>query len=114
MKKLIAHIGEDVVITHNDLVHSFKRSGGTLLVPGDKAGELPEGMVLILILLAGAGFFYLQKDSYYLLRERVWTFLDRKNGGLNVAGMQVYSDDEAVQEAAELNRQAFARRTNKQ
>ena len=114
MKKLISHIGEDVVITHNGLVHSFKRSGGTLLVPGDKAGDLPEPLVLVLILLAGAGFFYLQKDSYFALRERIWTYLDRKNGGLNVAGMQVYSDDEAVQEAAELNRQAFARRTNKQ
>lgn len=106
MKTLLTFTDTQIVIHHKGIDHSYRRTGGTVLLTEEEAGNLPEPLALILILLAGARKFYIEKSAYRAVRERVWTLLDRKAGGLNPIGIDCYSKDEGVFEAAELNRAA--------
>lgn len=106
MKTLLTFTDSQIVIHYKGTDHGYRRTGGTMILTEEEAANLPEPLALILVLLAGARKFYLEKNLYFAVRNRIWTLLDRNVGGLNTIGLECYDGDEAVLEAAALSRVA--------
>lgn len=106
MKTLLTYLLDHVVVHHNGTDYKLPHSAGSIKIPPAQIEKLPEAVVLILVLLAGARKFYVPKETYFCLRERIWTCLDRNHGGLNAVGLGIFSGDPAVLEAANQHKAA--------
>lgn len=108
MKTLLQHQPNSAVINHGGINYTFTRRGGTVEPTEQQIEELPEAVALILVLLSGARRIYVPKSAYFALREKIWTLLDRSEGGLNAVGLEIFGNDEAVMQAAQEHRDAIS------
>jgi len=107
MNPLLTKSLDQVTIHRKGADYTFPRNDGAVEIPYDEIGDMPETVALILILLAESKRLYLSKETYFAIRDGVRFHLDRANGGLTEAAMELFEDDAGVLEAAKLHREAF-------
>jgi hypothetical protein len=112
MKNLITLL-DKVTLNHKGLDYTFPRRNGAVEIPATELGDIPESVALLLVLLSGAKRIFLEKETYFALREGVWFHLDLNSGGLKESAKELFEDDEDVLEAAELHRKSFVKKPAK-
>ena len=113
MKKLLTVSLDKVTLHHRGVDYTFNRNKGALDIPAEQIGDLPEALALLLVLLAGAGRFYLPPNTYFAVRDGVWVHLDKAKGGLSEAAQELFEDDPEVLAAAKIHRAAHAQKPAK-
>jgi hypothetical protein len=107
MKTILSYTNTGVIIHLENGDHPYKRRGAMLLLSETDTDGMPEPLALILTLLSGARKYYIPKETYFEIREKVWTYLDRCAGGLNEAGLAQFQNDADVLEASALHKAAI-------